>query len=54
MPSDPVKAKKAAAKRFPSLSPSERNRELAKFDREIDIERDTKPMSAKQREIFDR
>jgi len=49
-----MKTKKSASKKFLSLSPAERDREVAKFDREIDLERDTKPLSPSQKAKFER
>lgn len=49
--------KKARAKKVPSffeLSPEEREREVAKFDEPIDIERDTRPLTRAERAEFDR
>jgi len=37
-----------------SLSPAERDREVARFDRPIDIEQDTRPLSPKAQALFDR
>ena len=49
-----MKTKKSSTKKFPSLSPAERDLQVATFGREIDLERDTKPLSAKQRADFER
>ena len=39
---------------FFDLTPEERDREVAQFDEPIDIERDTRPMSVKERALFER
>lgn len=46
--------KKKPARSFLSLTPAERDREVARFDRPIDIERDTRPLTPKERAIFEK
>jgi len=46
--------RKHSRKSFFDLTPQERDREVARFDREIDLDKQTKPLSAKQRAIHDR
>jgi hypothetical protein len=46
--------KKQFHKSFFDLTPQERDREVARFDREIDLEKETKPLTAKQRAVHDR
>ena len=46
--------KKQSRKSFFDLTPQERDREVARFDREIDLDRETRPLSAKQRAVHDR
>jgi hypothetical protein len=45
--------KKTPSRSFLNLSPAERDREVARFDRPIDIERDTRPLTAKQKALFE-
>ena len=44
--------RKNRQKSFFDLTPQERDRYVERFDREIDIEKDTKPLTAKQRALF--
>jgi hypothetical protein len=49
--------KKSQANRkrsFFDLTPEERERDVARFDRPIDIDRETRPLSAKERALFER
>jgi hypothetical protein len=46
--------KKQSRKSFFDLTPAERDREVARFDQEIDIEKETRPLTARQRAIHDR
>jgi len=46
--------KKKSRKSFLDLTPQERNREVARFDREIDLDKEARPLTAKQRAIHDR
>ena len=39
---------------FFDLTPEERDRDVARFDKPIDIERDTRPLTVKERALFDR
>jgi hypothetical protein len=45
---------KKPARSFLSLSPAERDREVAQFDRPIDIARETRPLTAKERAMFEK
>ncbi len=49
-----TKNRKKKRKSFFDLTPAERGREVAKFDREIDIEKETRPLTAKQRALFEK
>lgn len=48
------KPKRRKAASFFDLTPDERERELVRFDQPIDIEKDTRPMTKRERAIFDR
>ncbi len=39
---------------FFDLTPAERDREVARFDKPIDMERETRPLSAKERLLWER
>lgn len=39
---------------FFDLTPEERDRDVARFDKPIDIDRDTRPLTVKERALFDR
>lgn len=45
--------KKQKTKSFLELTPAEREREVARFDQPIDIEKETRPLSAKERALFE-
>jgi len=50
-----MKTKKKSPRRsFLSLSPAERDREVARFDHPIDLERDTRPLTRKERALFEK
>jgi hypothetical protein len=46
--------RKKKRKSFFDLTPDERDREVARFDREIDIEKETRPLTAKERALFEK
>ena len=46
--------KKKSRKSFFDLTPSERDREVARFDQEIDLDKEARPLTGKQRAIHDR
>jgi hypothetical protein len=46
--------KKKNVRSFLSLSPAERDREVSRFDGPIDIEKETRPLSAKERARFEK
>lgn len=46
--------KKQKTRSFLQLTPAEREREVARFDRPINIEKETRPLSAKERALFER
>ena len=48
------RAKKKASRSFFDLTPEERDREVARFDRAIDVDKETRPLTAKQRALFER
>jgi hypothetical protein len=46
--------KKNPLRAFLSLSPAERDREVARFDHPIDLEREARPLTRKERAIFEK
>jgi hypothetical protein len=44
--------RKKAHRPFLSLTPAEREREAARFDRPIDVERECRPLTSKERAMF--
>jgi hypothetical protein len=46
--------KKPSRKSFFDLTAAEREREVARFDREIDLDKEARPLTGKQRAIHDR
>ena len=46
--------KKTAKKSFFGLTPAERENEVARFDHPIDLEKETRPLSPKERARFER
>jgi hypothetical protein len=46
--------RKKSHKSFFDLTPEERDREVARFDREIDIGKETRPLTAKERALFEK
>ncbi|HUB25776.1 MAG TPA: hypothetical protein VL992_10140 [Tepidisphaeraceae bacterium] len=49
-----MKPARKTARSFLSLTPAERDREVARFDRPIDIGRDTRPLTPKERARFEK
>ena len=47
-------ASRRKKKSFLDLSPAERDREVARFDREVDVDKETRPMTLKERVLFER
>lgn len=41
-------------KSFFDLTPEQRDREVARFDAEIDVEKETRPLTAKERILFEK
>ncbi len=48
------RARKQSARSFFDLTPAERDREVARFDEPIDLEKETRPLTAKERALFER
>ncbi len=46
--------KRRSAKRFFDLTPEERDQDVARFDKPIDLEKDTRPLTAKERARFEK
>lgn len=42
------------AKSFFDLTPEEREREVARFDRPLDMDKETRPLTAKERALFEK
>jgi hypothetical protein len=47
-------AKKKPTRSFFDLTPEERDREVARFDHPIDIEKETRPLTLRERALFER
>jgi hypothetical protein len=46
-------SKKQNRKSFLTLTPAERDKDISRFDQEIDIEKETRPLTAKERLFFE-
>jgi len=46
--------RKRKTRSFFDLTPEERDREVARFDKPIDIRKDTRPLTKKERALFER